>query len=215
MMMKWLWRYNLENAGIWKEVIIAKHGRLNQWCSNITTLPYGVGLWKSIRMLWDTFDQNAYFELGNGLLLKFWTDKWLGNTTLQEDFPDLFRIAQDPNSVIANREGINRDLRFRRNMHNWEVNDLVDLFARLQHCHINLQAADKLKWGHQKGVYTVKEGYQQLCSRNPVIANWPWKLIWRTKLPPKALAALWLRMATSLSFPFKFWLAITVQKESN
>ncbi|KAG5574963.1 hypothetical protein H5410_055097 [Solanum commersonii] len=54
-----------------------------------------------------------------------------------------------------------------------------------QHCLINLQAADKLKWGHQKGVYTVKEGYQQLCSRNPVIANWPWKLIWRTKLPPK------------------------------
>ncbi|WMV11845.1 hypothetical protein MTR67_005230 [Solanum verrucosum] len=103
-----------------------------------------------------------------------------------EDFPDMFRIAQDPNSIIAaNREGINWDIRFRRNMHDWEVNDLVDLFARLQHCHINLQAADKLKWGHQKGVYTVKEGYQQLCSRNPVIANWPWKLIWRTKLPPK------------------------------
>ncbi|KAG5603398.1 hypothetical protein H5410_034768 [Solanum commersonii] len=86
--------------GLWKEVIIAKHGRLNQWCSNITTLPYGVGLWKSIRMLWDTFDQNAYFELGNGLLLKVWTDKWLGNTTLQEDFPDLFRIAQDLNYII-------------------------------------------------------------------------------------------------------------------
>ncbi|KAG5592170.1 hypothetical protein H5410_042684 [Solanum commersonii] len=49
------------------------------------------------------------------------------------------------------------------------------------------QAADKLKWGHQKGVYTVKEGYQQLCSRNPVIDNWPRKLIWRTKLPPKVV----------------------------
>ncbi|WMV33012.1 hypothetical protein MTR67_026397 [Solanum verrucosum] len=195
MMMKWLWRYNLEDAGLWKEVIIAKHGRLNQWCSNITTLPYGVGLWKSIRMLWDTFDQNAYFELGNGVLLKFWTDKWLGNITLQEDFPDLFRIAQDPNSIIAaNREGINWDIRFRRNMHDWEVNDLVDLFARLQHCHINLQAADKLKWGHQKGVYTVKEGYQQLCSRNPVIANWPWKLIWRTKLPPKVVFFTWIAL---------------------
>ncbi|WMV15475.1 hypothetical protein MTR67_008860 [Solanum verrucosum] len=52
------------------------------------------------------------------------------------------------------------------------------------------KAADKLKWGHQKGVYTVKEGYQQLCSRNSVIANWPWKLIWRTKLPPKARGSL-------------------------
>ncbi|KAG5629144.1 hypothetical protein H5410_000861 [Solanum commersonii] len=27
-----------------------------------------------------------------------------------------------------------------------------------------VKAADKLKWGHQKGVYTVKEGYQQLSS---------------------------------------------------
>ncbi|WMV12240.1 hypothetical protein MTR67_005625 [Solanum verrucosum] len=79
-------------------------------------------------------------------------------------------------------------------MHDWEVNDLVDLFARLQHCHINLQAADKLKWGHQKGVYIVKEGYQQLCSRNPVIANWPWKLIWRTKLPPKVVFFTWIAL---------------------
>ncbi|KAG5580484.1 hypothetical protein H5410_051111 [Solanum commersonii] len=85
---------------------------------------------------------------------------------VEEDFPDLFRIAQDPNSVIAaNREGMNWDLRFRRNMHDWEVNDL-------------------------KGVYTVKEGYQQLCSRNPVIDNKPWKLIWRTK-PPKVASKLW------------------------
>ncbi|KAG5584906.1 hypothetical protein H5410_045340 [Solanum commersonii] len=65
-------------------------------------------------------------------------------------------LLRDPNSYIAaNREGINWDL------------------------------SDKLKWGYQKGVYTIKEGYQQLCSRNPVIANRPWKLIWRTKLPPK------------------------------
>lgn len=106
-------------------------------------------MWKGIRMLWDTFDQNAYFELGNDLLLKFWTDKWLGINTLQEDFPDLLKIAQDPNSVIAaNREGTNWDLIFRRNMHNWEMHDLVDLFARLQHCHINPQAVDKLKWRH-------------------------------------------------------------------
>lgn len=35
---------------------------------------------KGIRMLWDTFDQNAYFELGNGSLLKFMTDKWLAVT---------------------------------------------------------------------------------------------------------------------------------------
>lgn len=100
MTMKWLWRYNLGEAGLCKDVIIAKHGRLNQWITDITTPPYGVGLWKGIRMLKDTFDQNVYF-LGNGSILKFWTDKGLGNNTLQEDFPDLFRIAQDPQSCYC------------------------------------------------------------------------------------------------------------------
>ncbi|WMV53643.1 hypothetical protein MTR67_047028 [Solanum verrucosum] len=46
----------------------------------------------------------------------------------------------------------------------------------------------------KKGVYTVKEGYQQLCSRNPVIANWPWILIWRTKLPPKVVFFTWIAL---------------------
>lgn len=72
-------------------------------------------------------------------------------------------------------------------MHDWEVNDPVDPFARLYHCHIDLQATNKLRWGHQKGVYTVKEGYQQLCCINPVIDNWPSELIWMTKLPPKVV----------------------------
>lgn len=46
--------------------------------------------------------------------------------------------------------------------------------------------------GHQKGgVYTVKEGFQQLCSRNPTIGNWPRKLIWRTTLPPKVVCFTW------------------------
>lgn len=36
MMVNWLWRYNLEDEGLWNEVIMAKHGRLNQWWTNIT-----------------------------------------------------------------------------------------------------------------------------------------------------------------------------------
>lgn len=58
-------------------------------------------------------------------------------------------ISQDPDSVIAaNREGKNWDLTFRRNMYDWEVNELLDLFARPQQCRINHQTVDKLKWGN-------------------------------------------------------------------
>lgn len=157
MMWKWLWRFNMEETGLWREVIIAKHGRLNQWCTKFTNHPYGVGLWKGIRNLWDSFIQHAHFAVGNGSALKFWTDKLLGNTAFRDDFPNLFRIAQDPNSVIAsNRVGTNWDLTFRRNLQDWEVNELLELLARLQQCQTDPQATDTLKWGyHKEGAYTV------------------------------------------------------------
>ncbi|KAG5610230.1 hypothetical protein H5410_021511 [Solanum commersonii] len=69
----------------------------------------------------------------------------------RDDYPELFKIAQDPNfGIVANREGTNWYLTFRRDMHDWEVNDLIDRLARLQHCHINPQTVDKLKWGYHK-----------------------------------------------------------------
>lgn len=68
-----------------------------------------------IRKLWDTFGQQTHFEVGNDSLLRFWKDKWLGSTTLWDDFPNMFRIAQDPDSkIVANKEGNNWDLTFRK-----------------------------------------------------------------------------------------------------
>lgn len=179
----------MEDSGFWKVVIKAKHGEMNHWCSKVSSAPYGVGLWKGINKLWSTFAQNIHFEVGNGTYIRFWKDKWLGNSTLQVAFPNLFTIVQDPNAVIAAyREGVNWDLKFRRDMHDWEINELLDLYARLQQSNVNSQAVDRLKWGnHGGGIYTVKVGYQQMCSSNPMIDNWPWKLIWRIKLSLKVI----------------------------
>ncbi|WMV24199.1 hypothetical protein MTR67_017584 [Solanum verrucosum] len=43
LLMKWLWRYTEEDAALWKEVIVAKYGELNPWCTKITSEPYGGG----------------------------------------------------------------------------------------------------------------------------------------------------------------------------
>lgn len=57
LLMKWLWRYN----ALWKEVIMAKFGGLNPWCTKTVTEPYGVEVWRTIRNLWPVMEANLKF----------------------------------------------------------------------------------------------------------------------------------------------------------
>jgi len=72
MLMKWHSRFTQEeDVGLWKKVIVAKHGSNTQWCTKQFTLPYRTGLWKAINTLWDDFFKQTHFEVGNGNHIKF------------------------------------------------------------------------------------------------------------------------------------------------
>nr|XP_009789470.1 PREDICTED: uncharacterized protein LOC104237089 [Nicotiana sylvestris] len=125
--------------------------------------------------------------------VKFWKDKWLGNFTLQETFPTLFHLATNPNSTVAhNRSNNTWEVLFRRNIQDWEIEEVLDLLGRLANCTVSIQHTDNLRWGTSKeGAYTVKAGYNKLCALNEVIDMWPWKLIWKTKMPTKVSCFAW------------------------
>ena len=72
--MEWLWRYTEEDAALWKEVIVAKYGEPNPWCTKITSGPYGVGVWRTIRNLWPRMEGNMFIKVGNGNKTIFWKD---------------------------------------------------------------------------------------------------------------------------------------------
>lgn len=129
----------------------------------------------------EDFFSSTYFQVGDRTNIKFWTDKWLGDTTLKEAFPTLFLIEDNPDSLIAHNREVNTwNPIFRRNLHDWEVDEFIDMMKTLEKCSINSQLRDKLKWGNSKdGLYTVKAGYANLCSNNLMIDLWPWKLIWK------------------------------------
>lgn len=76
LLMKWLWRYNEEGQALWKDVIRSKYGEYNPWCSNVSVDAYGVGVWRTIRNLWQNLEANTYIEVGNGRRTKLWTDAW-------------------------------------------------------------------------------------------------------------------------------------------
>lgn len=105
------------DQALWKEVIKAKYGVENHWCSKLSNFPHGVGVWKSICKLKDEFFQNTRLVAGNGIHIRFWKDRWLDNIILMEEFPRLFQIARAPNSSISqNREDNTWNVLFRRNL---------------------------------------------------------------------------------------------------
>lgn len=107
LLMKWLWRYCTGESTLWKEVIIAKHGKIDNWSTKISNAPYGVGHWKYIRKLGNEFFQESYFKAGNRAHIRFWKDKWLNNITLMDEYPSLFQIALDKDSSIAQNRSDN------------------------------------------------------------------------------------------------------------
>ncbi|KAG5600900.1 hypothetical protein H5410_032270 [Solanum commersonii] len=142
--------------------------------------------------LWEEFSQHKHFTVGNGLHIRFWRDKWLCNTVLMDDYPGLFYLARDPDSTISqNRDGTTWSIMF-RNMQDWEFNELIKLLQTLQSFSLNTQATDQFKWGTTgAGNYTVSATYKQSRALNAVTDHWPWKLIWKIKLPPKIICFCW------------------------
>ncbi|WVZ93022.1 hypothetical protein U9M48_039045 [Paspalum notatum var. saurae] len=49
----------------------------------------------------DQFMDLSTFQVHNGLQIRFWEDKWLGNFTLKEQYPSLFNIARNKHSSVA------------------------------------------------------------------------------------------------------------------
>ncbi|WMV11987.1 hypothetical protein MTR67_005372 [Solanum verrucosum] len=191
---KWLWRYTEERNSLWKEVIIAKYGELNPWCTEITTEPYGVGAWRSIRNLWSQMETNLYIKVGSGTKTKFWKDVWIDQSPLRDLFPDLFQICGNPDANVGDcwtEQGW--DLVFRRLLNDWEVERVAEILGMLGGVTINANATDRMLWKHSKdGLFSVNSAYRRGLQ---VMAGRPthlWNYFWKGDIPTKVKCFTWL-----------------------
>lgn len=134
-----------------------------------------------------------HFVVGNGQHIKLWKDKWLGNTVFMNAYPALYHIAREPDSTIyQNREDNTWNIIYRRNLQGWEFEELLRLLAALNSFSSNQLVPDQLRWGPtQAGRYSVKAAYKLEGTHNAITDQWPWKLIWKVKLPPKVICFNW------------------------
>ncbi len=168
---KWLWRFGREDTCLWKWVVVAKYGlEGGGWITKPSHDRHGCSLWKSIMMGWDDFRRYTVFEVGLGMKVLFWHDRWCIDLPLKEVYPVPFAYSNNKDASIASlleesREGRSRvwSVTFCRDFNNWEI-DSIESFFLLLHSHALIsKEADKLNWVlNRSGLFNTRSYYLAL-----------------------------------------------------
>jgi len=91
--------------------------------------------WKNLRSVCEVHNEFNWFykrirwKLGNGGIIKFWKDCWMGDKPLKESFPRLYSISVSKDKVVSemgewisneNRHYLRWILSWRRELFVWE-----------------------------------------------------------------------------------------------
>jgi hypothetical protein len=114
---------------------------------------------------------------------------------LKKVFPGLYDIACNKNSFMAahlilESGSFQWDVRFVRAAHDWEVDVLTSFFTLLYSISLDRDGEDKFWWSpSRKGKFDVRSFYKSLAFKET--SHFPWKSIWRTKVPLKTAFFAW------------------------
>lgn len=99
---KWLWLFYKEENKLWRRVISCKYGvEPSGWFAKKVTSSHGYSVWKGIMGCMKVFKENIKFKVEGSTKNRFWKDLWVGNRTLEEEYPSLYRLAQRKNRLIV------------------------------------------------------------------------------------------------------------------
>ena len=133
----WLWRFGIEEDALWRQVIEMKYGCVwGSWYTKAMIGPYGVGLWKNISQGWHSFSRHILYDIGDGSRVKFWQDRWCGETSLAVRYPDLFRFCRNKDASVAelmmSTNGVLFwDVRFVRVVHTRDLEAMSDFMETI------------------------------------------------------------------------------------
>ncbi|WMV27348.1 hypothetical protein MTR67_020733 [Solanum verrucosum] len=118
----------------------------------------------------------------------FWMDKWCGQVPLSQRFPDLYDLCQMQQATVAklwNDQGWN--------LNDWEMCRMTEFLVTLAQFSNLSEEEDSLVWNvGSKGCFTVNSAYEDLHTVGFEEVEWPWKMIWKTKIPYKVNCFTWL-----------------------
>ncbi|WMV22465.1 hypothetical protein MTR67_015850 [Solanum verrucosum] len=160
-MMKWLWKFANEDNMLWKEVITAKYGMEDKWMTKMISTPY-----KMHCMEGNQKSMASAISQNQGR-----SGRWATVATMWTE------------------QGWN--LFLRRNLQDWEI-DKVAEFQDSVGSFSNLTEKDFLVWQNDtKGQFSVNSIYKELNKNAGQETAWPWKSIWKPKVPYKVNCFMW------------------------
>jgi hypothetical protein len=137
------------------------------------------------------------FSVGKGDRIKFWFNKWCGNSLLKDLFPILFICSTDRHTSVAivlSRSDLDAscswNISFVRDFNDWELPKVLSFFKFIHSFLSSRETDDKLVWSHCKsGQFDVWSYYGALQASTR--SRFPWKIIWGVKTPRRISFFLW------------------------
>ena len=185
---KWLFKLLTED-GVWQSILRRKYIG-SKALSQVYWKPGDSHFWAGLMATKKHFFRFGSFNIKDGSELRFWEDKWLGNTTLREQYPTLYNIVHHKSDTITTvMESSPPNVTFRRDLVGPRLvawNALIERLALVQ----LTQGSDEFRWNlHENGKFSVESMYRALIhSAVPVDNN---KNIWNMKVPLKVRIFAW------------------------
>ncbi|XP_071704978.1 uncharacterized protein [Rutidosis leptorrhynchoides] len=167
---KWWWRFKTNSNLLWVKIICSIYGSGGGLGNtNNFHLSSGGSTWSNIikaGRLIDSegiaFSTSFVRSVGNGRLINFWSDIWIGSSCLKDSYSRLFALENDK-EVTVNDRLHQRDSEgsimwnWVRNPRGRAVNDLNDLNNLLSSVQLQVEACDNWRWVlGSDGVFTTK-----------------------------------------------------------
>ncbi len=191
---KWLWRLETEQ-GIWQDVLRAKYLSQKTLVQR-KSKPGDSQFWKGVMGVKDAFYQFCEKKVGDGKNTLFLEDSWIGGRPLADQFPLLYNISLNKMVLVAKvlSEGLD-NFRFRRTLTDKKLEEWISLNFLCKNVRLS-NVKDTLSWKLNKsGVFSVKSFYRALMIQG---SGFPFKKIWKFKIPPRVKVFLWLVLKNSI-----------------
>jgi hypothetical protein len=133
---KWLFKL-LNKDGLWQTILRKKY-LANQTLGKAQKRPGVSHFWASLMDAKQSFLRYGSFQLNNGKQIRFWEDKWLGNSSFQYQYPSVYNIVRKKSDTVVNVLGtIPLNVSFRRSLQGNNLALWNDLVFRVMYVQLN------------------------------------------------------------------------------
>ena len=179
----------LTEDGVWQTLLRRKYIG-SKALSQVYWKPGDSHFWAGLMATKKLFLRFGAFNIKDVTEIRFWEDKWLGDTTLREQYPALYNIVRHKSDTIATvMQSSPPNMTFRQTLFGPRLVMWNALLGRLTQVQLS-QGPDEFHWNLQaNGLFSIDSMYRALIhSGIPVDDN---NKIWKMNIPLKLLFFAW------------------------